>query len=94
MAQTETGDYAAAEANLTFALQLHRDLGYRRGEAHRRYSLGMLHRLTSEHQAAAADLARALELYDSIADQLGQAQVLNAIGELSLPKRSAATSKP
>ena len=46
--------------------------------------LGTLQRITGDHQAASASLARAIELHRELGYPLGEAEALNAAGELSL----------
>ena len=58
MVQQLTGDYPAAAASLTQALQLFRDLGDRRGQAWALNHLGVVQQLTGDYPAATASLTR------------------------------------
>jgi transcriptional regulator with XRE-family HTH domain/tetratricopeptide (TPR) repeat protein len=88
--QRALGDYASAKSSLTRALELHaqlktqRDIGNRLGEAAVLYSLGMLQHLTGDDAAAYDSLALSLDLHRSVGNRLGEAQALNAVGELAL----------
>ena len=80
--QWRTGDYPAATASLTQALQLFRDLGDRRGQAWTLDGLGVVQQLTGDYPAAVASLTRALELFRDLGDRHGQAGTLINLGEL------------
>ncbi len=78
--QELTGDYPAATASLTRALELSRDLGDRRGQAWALHDLGEVQQLTGDYLAATASLTRALELFRDLGDRRGQAWVLRELG--------------
>jgi tetratricopeptide (TPR) repeat protein len=78
--QERTGDYPAAAASLTRALQLFHDLGDRRGQACAVNQLGIVHWLTGDYPAAIASLTQALQLFRDLGDRQGQAWVLNKLG--------------
>ena len=61
--QRLTGDYPAAAASLTQALQLSRDLGDRHGQAWALDDLGVVQQLTGDYPAATASLTQALQLF-------------------------------
>ena len=75
-----TGDYPAATASLTKALELFRDVGNQLGEANSLSTLGLVHRLTGDHGWAAASQERAIKLYRAVGDQLGEAVSLSELG--------------
>jgi tetratricopeptide (TPR) repeat protein len=77
-----TGDYPAAAATLTEALELFRDLGHQRGQAWTLHQLGVVHRAAGDYPAATATLTEALELFRDVADRHGQAWALHDLGEL------------
>jgi tetratricopeptide (TPR) repeat protein len=85
-----TGDLAAAAATLAEASHRCQRVGYRRGEAAALTNLGPVQAAIGEHEQASASLARALTLYRDARDPLGEAKVLNAIGETSPPAEAAA----
>jgi tetratricopeptide (TPR) repeat protein len=74
------GDYPAATASLTRALELYRDVGDRLGEASALNQLGVVQHLTGDYPAATAGLTRALELFRGLGDRLGEADALNHLG--------------
>ena len=78
--QELTGDYPAATASLTRALELFADLGDRRGQACALNHLGVVQQLTGDYPAATASLTRALELFADLGDRRGQAWALNQLG--------------
>ena len=78
--QELTGDYPAATASLTQALQLFRDLGDRRGQACALNQLGVVQRLTGDYPAATASLTQALQLFRDLGDRHGQAWALHDLG--------------
>ncbi len=80
--QELTGDYPAATASLTRALQLFGDLGDRRGQACALNHLGVVQQLTGDYPAATASLTRALELFGDLGDRHGQAGTSINLGEL------------
>ena len=80
MVQELTGDYPAATASLTQALELFRDLGDRRGQACALNQLGVVQWLTGDYPAAAASLAQALQLFRDLGDRRGQAWALHDLG--------------
>lgn len=75
-----TGNFAAAAASLTRALDLSRDLGDCLGEANALIEFGVLQQATGDYPGAAASLTRALDLSRSQGDQLGEASALNNLG--------------
>jgi tetratricopeptide (TPR) repeat protein len=75
-------DLAGATATLSSALASSKDLGYRYGEAAALYYLAIAQYAKGDC-AASQYLTRALELYRGLGDHLGEARVLNAIGETS-----------
>jgi tetratricopeptide (TPR) repeat protein/transcriptional regulator with XRE-family HTH domain len=79
-AQYLTGNYAAAEASLTRALELSSALGNRLAEANALAELGVLQQATGNTAAAEANLTRALELSRAQGDRLGEAGALNNLG--------------
>jgi len=78
--QRLTGNYAAAAATLTGALELCGELGDQHGQADALVVLGVVQRLTVGFPTAAETLTAALILYRSSDDQLGQADALNELG--------------
>ena len=78
--QQLTGDYPAATASLTQALELYRGLGNRLGEANTLSNLGSVQFLTGDSQAAAASLNQALELYRDLGNLPGEANAHNELG--------------
>jgi tetratricopeptide (TPR) repeat protein/transcriptional regulator with XRE-family HTH domain len=74
------GDYPAATASLTRALELYRGLGDRLGEASALNQLSVVQYQTDDYPAATASLTRALELYRDVGDRLGEASALNQLG--------------
>jgi len=77
--QELTGDYPAAAATLTRALQLFDGLGDRRGQAWVLTQLGIVQWLTGDYPAAAATLTRALDLFRGLGDRRGQAWALDQL---------------
>jgi tetratricopeptide (TPR) repeat protein len=80
VAQWLAGDYPAATANLTGALELFGDLDDRYGQAWTLEGLGVVQWRTGDYPAATASLTRALELFDDLGDQDGQAWTLEGLG--------------
>ena len=78
--QELTGDYPAATASLTWALDLFGELGDRRGQACALNQLGVVQWLTGDYPASAASLTRALDLFGDLGDRRGQAWALNQLG--------------
>jgi len=78
--QELTGDYPAATASLTQALQLSRDLGEPRGQAWALHDLGVVQRRTGDSSAATASLTQALQLSRDLGDRRGQAWALRDLG--------------
>ena len=78
--QRVTGDYPAAAASLTRALELYRDLGDRLGQASALDNLGRVQFETSEYPAATASHQEALALYRDLGHRAGQALALNNVG--------------
>jgi tetratricopeptide (TPR) repeat protein len=75
-----TGDYPAATASLTRALELFGDLGDRRGQACALNQLGVVQRVTGDYPAATGSLTRALELSRDLGDRRGQAWAVHDLG--------------
>ncbi len=69
-----------AAAALRQALELSRDLGYRRGEADALYRLGDVHRYTGDYPAAAACHRQALELYRDLGHRPEEGHALLGLG--------------
>ena len=80
--QLQTGDYPAATAGLTQALQLFRDLSDRQGQAWALNHLGMVQQLTGDYPAATASLTEALQLFRELGERPGEAEALINLGEL------------
>ena len=80
LVQWLTGDYPAATASLTEALQLFRDLGDRRGQACALHDLGVVQQLTGDYPAATASLTQALQLFRDLGDRRGQPWTLDGLG--------------
>ena len=78
--QRLTGDYSAAAASLTEALQLYRSHPDRQGEADALVGLGVVQRLVVDYPTAAATVTRALDLYMQSGNKSGQAEALNELG--------------
>ena len=78
--QQVTGNYSAATASLTQALDLHGDLDDRLGKANALSRLGVVQYLTGDYTAATASLAQALDLHRCLGNQLGEANALNDMG--------------
>jgi len=78
--QELTGQYAAAAAGQTQALQLFRDLGERHGQACALNQLGTVQRITGKYPAATASLTEALQLFRDLGDRRGQAWALTQLG--------------
>jgi tetratricopeptide (TPR) repeat protein/transcriptional regulator with XRE-family HTH domain len=88
-ALTDLGDihyamrnYALADASLTQALQLYRDLGHRLGEAHALTELSTVRHLTGDNPAAACGLGDAVQLYRELGDRRGEANALSRLGNV------------
>ncbi len=64
------------------ALATARQAGDRAGQAGALNELGILHRVTGAHPAAAASHRQALELYVGLGDRLGQASALDNLGRV------------
>jgi tetratricopeptide (TPR) repeat protein len=79
IAQELTGDYPAAAASQTEALQLFRDIGNQRGQAWALNELGLVQWLTGDYPAAAASQTEALQLFRGIGNQRGQAWALDQL---------------
>ena len=75
-----TGDYPAAAASLTRALELYRGLGDRLGQASALDQLGRVQLETGEYPAAAASHQQALALFRDLNHQAGQALAMNNLG--------------
>ena len=78
--QELTGDYPAAAASLTYALEQFRVLGDRHGQARALNQLGIVKWLTADYPAAASSLTQALQLYRDLGDRRGQGSALNQLG--------------
>ena len=78
--QRVTGDYPAAAASLTRALELYRGLRDRLGQASALDNLGRVQFETSEYPAATASHQQALALYRDLGHRAGQALALNNVG--------------
>ena len=78
--QTLTGDYPAATATLTQALERFGELGDRTGEAWALHGLGVVQTLTGDYPAATGSLTQALELFGELGDRLGEAEALQRLG--------------
>ena len=81
VAQWLTGDYPAATANLTQALELFRDLGHRRGQACALHDLGVVQWRIGDYPAATASSTQALELFRDLGDRQGEAWTHEGLGE-------------
>jgi tetratricopeptide (TPR) repeat protein len=79
IAQEQTGEYPAAAASQSMALDLFREIGDRRGQAWALNQLGLVQRLTGDYPAAAASQSMALDLFGEIGDRQGQAWALNQL---------------
>ena len=80
--QWRTGDYAAATANLTRALDLFGDLGEWEGQAWALEGLGVVQWRTGDYPAATASLTRALDLFGDLGEWEGQAWALEGLGDV------------
>ena len=78
--QRLTGDYSAAAASLTEALQLYRNRPDHQGEADALVGLGVVQRLAVDYPTATSTLTRALNLYVESDNTSGQAEALNELG--------------
>jgi tetratricopeptide (TPR) repeat protein len=78
--QQATGDYPAAAVNLEQALQLHRDLGSRHGEAVVLNGLGELSSRTSATRQARHQHDQALAIARDLGARLEEARALEGIG--------------
>ncbi len=78
--QRMTGDYPAAAAGLTEALELYRGLGDRLGQASALDNLGRVQLETGDSPAAAASHQQALALYRDLGHQAGQALAITNLG--------------
>jgi len=81
--QGDTGDYRAAVASLTRALDLLRKLGHRPLQASTLNDLGMVQQLTGDCTAAAASHQQALQLNRDLGLRLAEAETLISLGELA-----------
>jgi tetratricopeptide (TPR) repeat protein len=79
IAQELTGDYPAAAASHTEALQLFRGIGNQRGQAWALNELGLVQWLTGDYPAASASHTEALQLFRGIGNQRGQAWALDQL---------------
>ena len=80
LVQRLTGNYHAATATLTQALDLYRRTGNQDSPASVLLCLGVVQRLTIDYPTATATLEKALDLYCASGDRLGQAEALNELG--------------
>ena len=78
--QRLTGDYPAATASLTQALELFRDLGDRHGQAGASINLGELLSLSLAYREARGYFVRALSIARDIDTPAGEAQAREGIG--------------
>ena len=78
-----TDDYLAAEATLTRALELYRDLGHRLGQAEVLNNLGDSYAVSDPAQARAHH-EQALEIARSISAILEEARALEGIGNCEI----------
>ena len=76
IAWEQAGDYPAAVASQSRALDLFGEIGNRRGQAWALNQLGLVRRLTGDYPAAVASQSKALDL---IGDWQGQAWALNQL---------------
>ncbi len=86
--QELTGDYPAATASLTRALQLFGDLGDRRGQAGTSINLGELLFLSSAHREARGHFAQALSMARDINTPVEEARALEGIGRCHIQEGS------
>ena len=84
--QRLTGDYAAATANLTCAVDLYRGLGSRQGEASALTNLAAVQRATGDYPAAAASAQQALALSRGLGIRIFQALSLDVLGAVQRAK--------
>ena len=75
-----TGNYPAATADFTQALQLFRDLDDGYGQACALNQLGQVQWRTGNYPAATASLTRALQLFRDLGDRHGQGWALHDLG--------------
>jgi tetratricopeptide (TPR) repeat protein/transcriptional regulator with XRE-family HTH domain len=80
----QSGDFPAAEANLTRAVALYREAGDRPGQAYALTQLGMAQQQTGDYPASLASRRQALTLARGAGDRLAEAVALN---HLSLVQR-------
>ena len=80
MVQRLTGDYPAATASLTQALELFRDLGDRHGQAGASINLGELLSLSLAYREARGYFVQALSIARDIGTPAGEAQAREGIG--------------
>jgi len=80
LVQRLAGNYHAATATLTQALELYGHLENQGSPASVLLCLGVVQRLTVDYPTAASTLREALALYRASADRLGQAEALNELG--------------
>jgi tetratricopeptide (TPR) repeat protein len=78
--QRLTGDYPAATASLTQALELFRDLGDRHGQAGASINLGELLSLSLAYREARGYFVQALSIACGIGTPAGEAQAREGIG--------------
>jgi tetratricopeptide (TPR) repeat protein len=76
------GDLPGAARDLREALDIHRDLGHRPGQANALISLGELRRRAGDLPGATRDLHEALGVYRELGDRGGEAEALNEVGAL------------
>ena len=88
IAQELTGDYPAAAASQTEALQLFRDIGDRHGQAEAAINLGELRSLSSAHDDARGYYARALSIALDINAPDQEARSLEGIGRSHIQEGS------
>jgi tetratricopeptide (TPR) repeat protein len=80
--QSLTGNYPAATASLTRALQLFTDIGDKEGQGSALTHLGAVQQATGNCPAATASLTRALRLFRDLGDRHGQAGASISLAEI------------
>jgi tetratricopeptide (TPR) repeat protein/transcriptional regulator with XRE-family HTH domain len=77
-----SGDFPAAEANLSHAVSLYREAGDGPGQAYALDHLGMVQQHTGDRPAALASRQQALKLARGVGDRLAEAVALVHLGEI------------
>ena len=75
------------------ALELHREIGYRAGEADTLDSLGYIHNQVKDHRQAAECYAQAAEIYHEIGDRFHRAGSQIGLGDALLYVRKQAAAR-